>query len=242
MVIPDSITDIFLYNILQKLTGGVLLPNPVDLSATTNQLLSQILAAIGGGGGSGDIKSDGSVDFVAPELWDNGGDTTLISLGKIQNAKGVISGSELNSDGILILSDAVPKNSYSRILPLRFEVLPADVKRLDSNFPIVIPFVDNETIEILGGFVTWQAGTVPYDGFANLYFTSFGCSDPQFTISVPTGNARPGASQRGQPYAVVIKDNVKSGVDVVLSSDGIHSVAGDSTLVGFLLVRYTGTP
>lgn len=71
-------------------TGGYVSAEALRSALVT--LINTNPCSSGGGGGSGDIKSDGTVDFVAPETWDDGGaETVTISPDDITVTDGALS-------------------------------------------------------------------------------------------------------------------------------------------------------
>jgi hypothetical protein len=116
-------------------------------------------------GGTGDIKSNGSVNFVAAETWlDAGGNfvtvdpvTPSISLGDPVNSAfisptqivvaGASSNVILDNSGAVVITDATGITSEYRVI--KISLTAAQIKTLNSVPVVAIPAVANRTVEII---------------------------------------------------------------------------------------------
>lgn len=184
--------------------------------------------------GTGDILSNGSVNFTATETWTTGsGTSTQVSVVGVITFSATTSAS-ITSDGELILTDDRSITSQSIFKTKRVKILSADVETLFSTPVVVIAGLSRYITEIIAVVATFTGGSNRHMGLDNLYFHTLTTSANQFQIDVPSTVTAD--MQRGVPLLCTAKDNVAENQSVELTANA-DSSGGDSNLTVYIYYR-----
>lgn len=166
--------------------------------------------------GTGDILANGSVDFIAPETWDDGsGSTTIVSPGSIE-----------------IASDH--SGSSSKFISLKLALVSAQINSLYSSPVDVLPGQGVGTyIEVISASAVFVWGTAPFSNFTITFIT--GAGNYQYAINNVL-SAATDSIWNGTPTDN-ITDSIYENRALQVSSESDSLSPGDSRVYLYVLLR-----
>lgn len=210
-----------------------------EITLGTNLSMSGTTLNATGGGGGGDIKSDGSVNFVKSETWTKARVSyTTIDSTQVRTETGQTA-TVINDNGTITLIDSLGTSplyldqSATTIFSGKAILSASRVQHLFSAPQnVVISLGAPQAIVITNIVAQWQGGSTSF-GIPSLYLYSAGSNSNQYQIDCPVTVAP--YCQRGAPIQTLIgnKDNVFKAGNIKVTSD-FDTGSGDSELVLYI--------